>query len=90
MNKSELIELVSRKTKLSKVKCEKVLIEFKNTIIEVLKKGEEVSLRNFGKFKVVETKARRCVNPITKRVYMSRPKKVTTFKSFESFKLAVK
>lgn len=90
MNKTELVTLVARKTKISKNKCENVLNEFKNTIIEVLKKGEAVSLRNFGKFKVVETKARKCINPVTKRVYMSKPKKVTTFKSFNSFKLAVK
>ena len=90
MNKTELVTLVARKTKISKNKCKNVLNEFKNTIIEVLKKGEAVSLRNFGKFKVVETKARKCINPVTKRVYMSKPKKVTTFKSFNSFKLAVK
>ena len=52
MNKQEMISVLSKKTAISKEKCEKVIDEFKNLILEVCKKGEEVSLRNFGKFKM--------------------------------------
>lgn len=90
MNKSELVSIVAKRTNISKSKCDMILQTFKETIVEVLRKGEEVSLRDFGKFKVMETKARKCINPITKRFYMTKPKKVTTFKSFKNFKLCVK
>lgn len=90
MNKTELIDIISKRTQLSKIKCEEVFKEFKKTIVEVLSKGEEVSIKNFGKFKVTETKERKCVNPITKRFYIVKPKKITTFKSYKNFKLCVK
>lgn len=90
MNKTELLDIVAKKTLVSKAKCDAVLKEIKNTIVEVLRKGEEVSLKDFGKFKVVETKERKCINPVTKRFYIVKPKKVTTFKSYKNFKLCVK
>lgn len=90
MNKNELLALLAKKTNLSKDKCGHVLDTLKETILEVLKKGEDVSLNGFGKFQVVERKMRKCINPITKRFYISKPKKVTQFKSFNSFKYAIK
>lgn len=90
MNKTELIELVAKKASMSKAKVCLVFEELKNTIVDGLNKGEEISIKNFGKFKVVETKQRRCVNPITKRVYLAKPKKVTVFKSYKNFKQCVK
>lgn len=90
MNKTELIEVIAKRTALSKTKCSEVFNEFRRTIVEVLSKGEEISIKDFGKFKVTETKERKCINPITKRFYIVKPKKITTFKSFKNFKLCVK
>ncbi len=90
MNKTEFISLLSTRVELSKNKCEKVLDEMFNTITDVLKKGDEVSLRGFGKFKVVERKERKCINPVTKRFYIAKPKKVTVFQGFKNFKYCLK
>ena len=90
MNKTEFINILAKRAEISKSKCEKVLSEMQNTITEVLKKGDEVSIRNFGKFQVVERKERKCVNPVTKRFYMSKPKKITVFKGYKNFKYCLK
>ena len=90
MNKTEFINLLSKRVELSKSKCEKVLDEIQHSIIEVLNKGDEVSIRNFGKFKVVERKERKCINPVTKRFYVAKPKKITVFQGFKNFKYCLK
>ena len=43
MNKQEMISVLSKKTEVSKEKCERVIDEFKNLILEVCKKGEEIN-----------------------------------------------
>ena len=88
MNKQEMIAELSKKADVSKVKCEKVIDEFKNLILEVCKKGEEINLRNFGRFKMQETKERKFINPQTKRYYISPPKKIISFKGYKNFKYA--
>ena len=88
MNKQEMISVLSKKTEVPKEKCERVIDEFKNLILEVCKKGEEINLRNFGRFKMQETKERKFINPQTKRYYISPPKKIISFKSYKNFKYA--
>ena len=88
MNKQEMISVLSKKTEVSKEKCERVIDEFKNLILEVCKKGEEINLRNFGRFKMQETKERKFINPQTKRYYISPPKKIISFKCYKNFKYA--
>ena len=88
MNKNVLCSLLSKRTNLSKEKCNQFLSTFKETILEVVSKGEEISLRDFGKFSLQERKSRKFINPQTKRFYMSAPKKLVTFKSFKNFNLS--
>ena len=88
MNKQEMMATLAKKTNLSKEKCEKVIDEFKKVILEVCGKGEEVNIRNFGRFKLQETKERKFTNPQTKRYYVSKPKKMIAFKSYKNFKYA--
>lgn len=90
MNKQEMLAVLSKKADISKNKCEKVIDEFKKLILEVCEKGEEINLRNFGKFSLVEKKERRFLNPQTKRYYMTKPKKVITFRGYKNFKFAIK
>lgn len=90
MNKSEVMSMLSKKTNLSKTKCEKVIDEFKTLILECCQKGEEISLRNFGKFKMQESKPRKFLNPQTKRYYICQPKKFISFKGYKNFKYSVK
>ncbi len=89
MNKTEFVDVLAKKTKLSKQKCDMFLEQLKNSILEVCSKGEEVNLRNFGKFSLQEKKERRYLNPQTKRYYISKAKKFINFKSYKNFKYAI-
>lgn len=90
MNKTEFVSLMSKRTNLSKNKCDLFLTQFKEAILEVCCKGEEINLRNFGKFSMQEKKARKFINPQTKRYYVVSPKKMIAFKGYKNFKYAVK
>ena len=72
MNKSELVDFLSNRTQLPKKKCDTFLNEFKVAILEVCSKGGQINIRNFGKFEMQERKARRIINPQTKRFYFCR------------------
>ena len=90
MNKTEFISLLAKRADMPKTKCETFLNQFKATILEVCFRGEEISLRDFGKFSLQEKKARKFLNPQTKRYYMSSPKKMIAFKGFKNFVYNVK
>ena len=85
MNKKEFVEVLSKKTKLSKRNCELFLDEFKNCVLEVCGKGQSVSIRDFGKFSLIERKPRKFLNPQTKRFYIRPAKKVVVFKGYKNF-----
>lgn len=89
MNKTELVTMMSKKTQIPKTKCELFLNEFKQVILEVCSKGEDVNLRNFGKFSMQEKRARRFLNPQTKKYYICKAKKMINFKGYRNFKYAV-
>lgn len=89
MNKSELVTVMSKKTQIPKTKCELFLNEFKQIILEVCSKGDDVNLRNFGKFSMQEKRARKFLNPQTKKYYICKAKKMINFKSYKNFKYAV-
>ena len=85
MNKQEFVEILAKRTNLSKAKCDLFLSTFKDTILEVCSKGGEIALRDFGKFSMKERKARKYLNPQTKRFYVAPPKRSIAFKSFGKF-----
>ncbi len=89
MNKAQFVEVLSKRTNLSKSKCISVIDEMRTAILEICSKGEEVSIRNFGKFSLQEKKARKFLNPQTKRYYFCKPKKVVGFKGFDNFKYGI-
>lgn len=77
MFKADLINSIATKTGNVKVASELFLDAFIETILETLKKGEDVSLIGFGTFKVVETKAKNGRNPRTgKEIKIPAGKKV--------------
>ena len=82
MNKQEFVSVLAKKTSLSKSKCDLFLRCFKETIFDVCYKGGEVVWRDFGKFLLKERKARKYLNPQTKRYYIASPKRAIAFKSF--------
>ena len=89
MNKTELVTMMSKKTQLPKTKCELFLNEFKQVILEVCSKGDDVNLRNFGKFSMQEKRARKFLNPQTRKYYICKAKKMINFKGYRNFKYAV-
>ena len=89
MNKSEFIEVLAKRTKMSKSKCLCMLEEMRSAILDFCSRGGEVSIRNFGEFSLQEKKSRKFLNPQTKRYYFCKPKKVVCFKGFDSFKYGV-
>ncbi len=66
MNKAELVDVVSGKTKLSKKDVASVVDAMQKSITETLAKGGKVALVGFGTFKVSKRKARTGLNPRTR------------------------
>ena len=85
MNKQEFVDVLAKRTNMPKAKCSLFLSTFKETVLEVCTKGGDVVLRDFGKFSMKERKARKYLNPQTKRFYMASPKRTIAFKSFGKF-----
>lgn len=80
MTKARIIEDVQNKLAFSK----KESIDIVETLLEIMKRtmeqGEDVLISGFGKFSVVEKKARRGRNPATGDDMMLRARRVVTFK----------
>lgn len=81
MNKAELVAAVAAKAEVSKVQAGKVVEATVESIIEALKKGENVQLIGFGTFAVVKKAARKGINPATKKAIIIPAKKVVKFKA---------
>ncbi|OGY89554.1 MAG: hypothetical protein A3B30_02255 [Candidatus Komeilibacteria bacterium RIFCSPLOWO2_01_FULL_52_15] len=63
MNKASLIETIATKTSVPRKDVERIIETMEETIIESLKKGEEVTLAGFGAFSARQRSARMGVNP---------------------------
>lgn len=65
MGKSEVISEISKRLKLPKVECEKVIDTFAEVITEALSNGDKVMIKGFLSFEISERKEREGYNPIT-------------------------
>jgi len=90
MNKAELIEGVSGKTGLTKKETGNVVDTMTGTITSTLSKGEKVTLVGFGTFQVMKRKARRGVNPQTRKTIQIPAKKVPKFRPGKGLRERVK
>ena len=81
MNKAELVDQISKKTKLSKANCDKVLSSFMDVVKGAAKKGDKITLVGFGTFEVRNRKATTGVNPKTREKIKIPAKKVLRFKT---------
>ena len=84
MNKKDFVYLVSKNSKIPFDVCEKVLSFAKSTILQVCLKGENITLRGFGKFQVKNRDSRNFVNPQTKRYYLFKSKRIVYFKGVDN------
>jgi DNA-binding protein HU-beta len=91
MNKAALIEAVASKTKLTKKQVEEVLETMLDSIIDSLKKSEEVVLTGFGTFSAKVRHARKGVNPQKPNEKIDIPEVIIPkFKSGKALKDALK
>jgi DNA-binding protein HU-beta len=65
MNKNDLIEQIAEEYELTKTFARDLVDNIFGKISESVQKGDEVSIFGFGKFKLVERKARKGRNPQT-------------------------
>lgn len=86
LSKQEFIELVSKKTNLTKTDTTKTLDAILEVISESLSKGDEVSFVGFGTFGISERKARNGRNPRTGKEIKIPAKKAPVFKAGKGLK----
>ena len=84
MNKTDLIKSVAKATDLTQVKATEVVGAVLEDIVKSLKKGEAVTLNDFGKFKITQRKARKGFNPRTKQPIQIPAKKAVKFTPYKT------
>ncbi|CAL4318046.1 HU family DNA-binding protein [Buchnera aphidicola] len=90
MNKTQLINMISKQSNLSKIQVKSTLETILSTIIESLKKGESVQIVGFGTFKVNLRASRTGRNPQTGQEIIIPATKVPSFISGKTLKNAIK
>ena len=83
MKKSEMLSVIAEKSGVTKSVAEKV---FNATFEDELKKGENVSVSQFGTFKISERKARKGRNPRTGEEISIAASKSVAFKAGSDLK----
>ncbi len=89
MNKAELIERVSKKTKLTKTQTETILDAAIETIQKSVSSGEEVKIVGFGTFDRASRKQRNGRNPKTGTTIVIPASRVPRFRPGKEFKALV-
>ena len=90
MNKQSLIEAVHEKIGGTKVQAEQAVDTMIESIVNSLKKSEEVSIAGFGIFSVKQRAARTARNPRTGESIQVAAMKVPKFRAAKALKDAVK
>ena len=80
LTKKDLVLLVSKETRITRVDVKRVIQGTLDHLIESLKEGKTVELRNFGVFKVRQRAPRRGRNPKTGEEVPVPSKRVVVFK----------
>lgn len=89
MNKSELIDAIADKAKLSKADAGRAVDALVASVTRALKKGDTVSLVGFGTFSVKKRAARPGRNPRTGEAIKIKASKNPAFKAGKALKDAV-
>lgn len=90
MNKAELVEKLSKKTKLPKTQSESILNATLEIIQKAVAKGDDVKLVGFGIFDQTIRKSRNGRNPKTGTSLIIPESKVPRFRPGKDFKESVK
>ena len=90
MNKTELLEKISKGADLSRKDAEAALNAFIETVEESLSEGEKVQITGFGSFEVRERSERKGRNPSTGEEILIEAALVPVFRAGRELKEAVK
>ena len=90
MNKAELVEEVANQTGLTKRTSREAVDAMISAITDSLAREERVTLVGFGSFQVMERKARKGVNPQTRKTIQIPAKNVPKFKPGKGLREAVR
>ena len=86
MNKTELVDAISKETSLSKKDTEAFVKSFVDVVSKALKKGDDVALVGFGTFEVSKRAARTGRNPKTGETIKIAAAKTPKFKPGKGLK----
>lgn len=89
MRKADLINVISRKSGMKKVDCERVIDTFIDTIIDALVKNKKIIIKGFMSFDVIQRGERKGRNPKTGEIELFKPTKVIKCKMSELVKKIV-
>ncbi|MEK7661890.1 MAG: HU family DNA-binding protein [Patescibacteria group bacterium] len=90
MNKAGIVEAVHEKLGTTKVQAESVVDTVVDSIVNTLKKGDEVSIAGLGIFTVKKRAARTARNPRTGEAVQVKAMNVPKFRAAKALKDAVK
>lgn len=79
MNNSDLVELVTSEAGINKSDAKKVVASLFAAIAEAAARGEEISINNFGKFKIKSSAERQGRNPATGEAITIKASKKLSF-----------
>jgi DNA-binding protein HU-beta len=90
MNKQAIVDAVAAKIGGTKVQAEQAVDTVVDSIINTLKKGDEVSIAGLGIFSVKQRAERQARNPRTGEALTVPAMKVPKFRAAKAFKESVK
>jgi DNA-binding protein HU-beta len=90
MNKAQLVELIAKKTGLSKRSVSQAMELFIDTVKGELSHGRKVTMTGFGTFLLSHRSARTGVNPQTGKIIRISAMSVPRFKAGKELKAMIK
>lgn len=81
MNKNQLVKSISKAAKMSQKQAASALDATLDSISDAMKKGQKVALIGFGTFSSAMRKARKGINPRTRKAIKIAAKRVPKFKA---------
>ena len=89
MTKSDLVNVIAKKTGKTKSAASDIIDSILDAIKAALKKGDKVTLVGFGTFEIAKRAARSGVNPRTRQKIRIKASKAPRFKAGKALKDAV-
>lgn len=90
MNKTDLVQDIATRTRLSRVEAQRFFEAFQEAVTSALKNDEDVQITGFGKFYVQKREAREGINPQTKEKMNIAASKVPKFTAGNALKDAIR